>query len=108
MIARNTAAELGWLQQLAHRAPGEHPDPAAFVEGVLARLDAHGHTIDNRPLRALIREVEEELLDVAGWSLLTLQVHHDASPTTRTMLREVSTLAALAHGLLTDCKAALP
>lgn len=77
-MKRNREHEQAWLERIVElgRAAGiEHPDPPAFIRGVIARLDQHGPTIHVRPAHILLVEIAQEALDIPGWGLNDLQAH---------------------------------
>lgn len=101
MSRRDTAAELGWLLDVANAADVEHPAPERWVSTVLARLNQGGPEVRPAPLHRLLREIDEELADVPAWSLIALQAHPRAR-IIRPALAEVSGLVYAAHAILVE------
>lgn len=72
-----------------------------YATAVVCRLDQHGDHVNCAATQGdLLREVAEELLDVAGWGLVLRYAHRDMSPGTRRALNRAVLLAARAWSLI--------
>lgn len=76
MSTRDRALELDVLSTAERHATG---DAGPWTERVLERVDRHGAHVgrdlpDHLSLDAILAELQEEALDLGGWTIMALQV----------------------------------
>ena len=66
---------------------------SGFISKLHSRMnighEEYGDESFDRPLLALINEIEEELLDICGWGMITYSRIHDIKGKITTMVNEL-------------------